>query len=688
MLVGYLQLVRFLLHRTQFSANCRNISAFRWLVFVCFGCLGFSSASAQKLVVLDSGIPSSGEVVIDYTKLAVLDSASCSFSISDALRASWGNSKDELFNSKTEGCHWVRAKVRLDSPANPNASGSSSAFAKTRNGWMVEVGHHGLNTLYLVAGDTVIDSLAMGNDLPLNDRAYAHVWSKSYLNIAPISLNYDQVYDLVFKYSNLSGQSLYGTNDKLAVTFLSAEGVDADARLHLVFSGLMMGGLLLLFLYQLAQWVVYRTELGLTYCIMLLGLMSYIMYDDFLLHSIFANAQVSELWLFVTGSLGLLGFFRFAQLTLKAVNFEPSRDRVLSVLFKVKLGEVVFYSVLALFAKRLWSQQLAAFVPEGFRVLLLMTLLVFSWVVISHFRENRDAATRAFMLGNLSLVAGVLIVATQAYILPYADLAPVGWYLNFIWPVFDYIIEAGIVGMALCFAFAVAMLTKEREIGIERAYSRRLVDVEMKALRSQMNPHFLFNGLNSIKSFVIDNKRHEAADYLTKFSRLIRRVLENSKASLIPLSQELETLGFYLEMESMRFDDLFSYEIDIDERVDLKRIQVPPTLIQPFVENSIWHGLLPKSEGEKKISISVSNNVRTDVVEIVIEDNGIGRDASEARRVKLPTRRKSLGMEITAERIAMLKELYGFSADLKFVDMKDNNGLATGTKVIIEIYQL
>lgn len=633
----------------------------------------------QSVTYIDAYPTVKNEVVIKSDQLFILPTSSCSTSIRMAIKGEWSEADQDFFPSDTRGCYWLKVKLKHRSPRS-----DTLAFTKTNDNWMVEAGHHGFNSMYVIVDGVVVDSTLMGNDLPLNQRAYPHIWSKSYLNITPLSNIYGSDYELLFRYANPRGQSLYGTNDKLEITLLPEAIVDQDARLHLVFSGLILGGLLLLFFYQLTQWVVYRSELGITYCFMLLGLMSYILYDDFMLHAVFSNFRVSELWLFVSGSLGLLGFFRFARLTLRAVDFVAHRDRVLGVLFKVKLGEVAAYLILALFAEKLWSQEVASFVPESFRILLMLTLFSFSWVVIAHYRANKDSVTRAFMYGNLSLVVGVMIVTTQAYILPYADIGPVRWYLNIIWPVFDYIIEAGIVGMALCFAFAVAMLTKEREVKIERAYNRRLIDVEMKALRAQMNPHFLFNGLNSIKSFVIDNKRHEAADYLSKFARLIRRVLENSKASLIPLSRELETLDYYVEMESMRFDNKFSYSISSDPEIDVNKIQVPPTLIQPFVENSIWHGLLLLEERDAYVRIHVGKHASGEI-QILVEDNGIGRKASESRKANMPNRSKSLGMEITAERIAMLKELHGFSASLEVIDLFDKQNIASGTRVVISI---
>jgi len=662
-------------HNDQSISFLQNFRNFGSLVFVCLTL----TVAGQSIFYLDVQPINEEVVIIPKDQLSVLPFSNCSTTINTAINASCTKVDHAFFSSDTRTCHWLKVKLRTS----PQGLGNS-AFAKTSPSWIVEAGHHGLNSMYVVINGEVSDSVFMGNDLPLNQRAYPHVWSKSYLNIAPIEFVPGEEYELFFRYANPNGQSLYGTNDKLEITFLPSFIVDQDARLHLVFSGLMLGGLLLLLFYQLAQSVVYRTELGIAYCFMILGLMSYIMYDDFMLQAIFADSRVSELWLYVTGSVGLLGFFRFARLTLKAVDFVPHRDRILSVLFKAKLVEVAAYLTLALFASKLWSQQLASFVPELFRLLLMLTLLAFSWVVVAHYRANKDSATRSFMLGNLSLVVGVLIVATQAYILPYADIPLVRLYLEIIWPVFDYIIEAGIVGMALCFAFAVAVLTKEREVKIERAYNRRLVDVEMKALRAQMNPHFLFNGLNSIKSFVIDNKPREASEYLTKFSRLIRRILENSKASLIPLSRELETLDYYMEMESMRFVGRFSYSILVDETIDASSVEVPPTLIQPFVENSIWHGLLPLETRDGIVRIHVGKDQNSEF-KIVIEDNGIGRAAAAGRKVNMPTKNKSLGMEITAERIAMLKELYGFSAKLKVLDLVDENEMPRGTIVIISI---
>ena len=613
---------------------------------------------------------------IGRAHLSSYTDSACAAAMPQALQLPWAPAKGETFEVDRTGCHWLRATITT-----PAGHGDW-----TTQRWMVEVGYHGLSELGVFVDGELTAHHYMGNDRPVNDRAYPHVWSKSYRNVAPLDLRASTTYDLVVAYANPQGQSLYGTNTALELRLLPSASIDRDARLHLLFSGLMVGGLLLLCLYQAAQWTVYRDALDATYVLMLLGLMSYIMYDDFLLHALFGERRVGELWLYLTGSVGLMGFFRFAQITLRTVDYQPVRDRIIGYLVITKALEVALFSAVIGLAESgvAWVEPLAAAVPEAFRLLLIVTLLLFSYQVVMHFRENGDKGTRAFMLGNLSLVVGVLAVATRAYLLPYADVAPVRWWLALIEAPFDYIIEAGIVGMALCFAFAVALLTKEREARLERDFNRRLADVEMKALRSQMNPHFLFNGLNSIKSFVIDNRPHEAADYLSKFSKLIRNILENSKASLIPLAREIETLDLYIEMECLRFDNRFTYAIDVGAGVDAAAIEVPPTLIQPYVENAIWHGLLHRRTPGGHLHIDIDRPAPT-LVTLVVEDNGVGREAATAIRSARSRKHKSLGMQITAERLAMLKQLHGFHAEVRVVDL-ERDGAAAGTRVEIDIH--
>ncbi len=622
-------------------------------------------ASASPPLAIEAG--PALEILADPTcaqTLAQVESAA--FAPTDSL---------SYFPLDRETCYWLRAKLTLRSTA--EGSAAQEIFA--------EVGFHGRSTLYVLDSSGLIDTHTMGNDLPLDERAYPHIFAKANQNVAPLSLAPGREYTLLVHYANPRGASLYGTNDALAITFSDAREHDQSARLHLVLSGLMVGGMLLLLLYQAAQWTVYRTELDATYCLMLLGLLSFVCYDDYLFHAAFPNMVVRERWLYFTGSVGLLGFFRFAQLTLRAVDFQPARDRLLGWLVFEKAIEAPLFLVIVSFEDGGpgWLQVLASIVPETFRITLILTLMLFSYAVVSHFRANKDRATYAFVIGNLSLVTGVMLVTLRSYLMPLSGFPPIQWYLTLVEPWFEYIIEAGIVGMALFFAFAVALLTKEREALLERDFNHRLASVRMETLRSQMNPHFLFNGLNSIKLFVIDNKPRLAGDYLSRFARLIRLVLENSKASLISLARELETLELYLRLESLRFGDRFDYEITVDPDIEADFVYLPPTLLQPYVENAIWHGLLHREGHDGRLAIRITQRDRGRLA-LVIEDNGVGRAYANAHRSEnTTTTHKSLGMQITAERIAMLRQHYGFEATVEVTDLHYDDGAAAGTRVTI-----
>jgi LytS/YehU family sensor histidine kinase len=198
-----------------------------------------------------------------------------------------------------------------------------------------------------------------------------------------------------------------------------------------------------------------------------------------------------------------------------------------------------------------------------------------------------------------------------------------------------------------------------------------------------MNPHFLFNSLNSINNFIIKNDQEQASEYLSKFSMLIRRVLSNSKSTRVTLANELEALELYIELESLRFNKKFEYVIEIDPEVEVDYIELPPLLIQPYVENSIWHGLMHKKEGVGKLLIHIKQNEKA--LTCIIEDNGIGREAALEIKSKTAVKRKSFGMNITKERLKYINLKYKASTDIIIEDLKDCNGNALGTRVEIKI---
>lgn len=222
-----------------------------------------------------------------------------------------------------------------------------------------------------------------------------------------------------------------------------------------------------------------------------------------------------------------------------------------------------------------------------------------------------------------------------------------------------------------------------RVIRRQTALREHMAELEMRALRAQMNPHFIFNCLNSINRYIVKSDNATASLYLTRFAKLIRLILDNSNSKKVLLSNELEALKLYIEMERIRFDSKFDYHIIIDKEVHTDSIGVPSLIIQPYVENAIWHGLLHKeSHGSLWIKIRM---VDENTLECIIEDNGVGREKAAEFRSKSATGKKSLGMKLTEDRIAVLNQYAQTNASVEIVDLEDDQRLAAGTRVVVII---
>ena len=202
----------------------------------------------------------------------------------------------------------------------------------------------------------------------------------------------------------------------------------------------------------------------------------------------------------------------------------------------------------------------------------------------------------------------------------------------------------------------------------------------LKSLRSQMNPHFIFNALNSVNNYIAKNDERSANRYLSEFSTLMRAVLENSEEDFISLSRELELIELYVKLEHSRFPEKFDYTINLDEQIDTEAFQIPPMLLQPYIENAIWHGLRYKEE-KGALSIELTKK-ETDIIEIRITDNGIGRKRSRELKTRNQKTQNSKGMGNIKKRIAILNTMY---KDKVSVSVQDLNEDATGTRVILTL---
>ncbi len=212
---------------------------------------------------------------------------------------------------------------------------------------------------------------------------------------------------------------------------------------------------------------------------------------------------------------------------------------------------------------------------------------------------------------------------------------------------------------------------------------KKLLTLEQTMLRSQMNPHFLFNSLNSIKLYIINNEKKNAVHYLNKFSKLVRKILEASSQREIPLAEELETVELYMNIENIRFSNEINFKIKVDETLDVHTIRIPSLILQPFLENALWHGLSSK-DGEKNIVLEVMK-AQEGFIKISIIDDGVGRDAAEKIKQGKVLKRKSVGIDITKERLANFSKDYQNSFHVEIIDVYDDSNNPSGTKIVLHI---
>lgn len=255
----------------------------------------------------------------------------------------------------------------------------------------------------------------------------------------------------------------------------------------------------------------------------------------------------------------------------------------------------------------------------------------------------------------------------------------------------SFIRNALIAGLFLLLLLSVfvfrnlSLKRKNEKLAIEKRQAelqQKVTELEMQALRAQMNPHFIFNCLSSINKFILKNDTDAASDYLTSFSRLIRMSLTNSQLSLIPLSDEVEMLRLYLDMERLRFSDSFDYNIIYANTIEPETIYIPPMLLQPFCENAIWHGLMHK-EGQGKLEVMMS--IQDNQLQCIITDNGIGREKAAELKTKSGAKQKSFGLKITTERLALFNDEKSVHTFYNTEDVADEDGNIAGTKVILNI---
>jgi LytS/YehU family sensor histidine kinase len=237
-------------------------------------------------------------------------------------------------------------------------------------------------------------------------------------------------------------------------------------------------------------------------------------------------------------------------------------------------------------------------------------------------------------------------------------------------------------------AAIVLLFMKQRQIRIVRdektrgEFLERVSASEMKALRSQMNAHFLYNSLNAIRLLVLQNDSDNAEKYLVKFARLMRFILDNSRQEWVSLASELNQLELYIELEQLRFDNSFDFSIQTDASLQKEAISIPSMIIQPYIENAILHGIAHKTgKGLILLSLKPVNNQ----LECTVEDNGVGREKAAMLKQNNISSHNSIGLIMTEERLQLISEMTGKEATVTMIDKFSDTGAPAGTKVIVRL---
>jgi sensor histidine kinase YesM len=225
---------------------------------------------------------------------------------------------------------------------------------------------------------------------------------------------------------------------------------------------------------------------------------------------------------------------------------------------------------------------------------------------------------------------------------------------------------------------------KEREKQkIRMQYEQELLEMTLTSLRNQMNPHFIFNALNSIKNAIIHKSKEDAVSYLNKFSKILREVLKNSNNDECSLKEEVETLQLYMNLENIRLENKIEFILENEQDLNMSTFKIPPLLLQPLVENSIWHGLSLK-EGNKNIIVRVFQNDEK-YLTIEVEDNGLGRERAMEIKSKKILQRPSIGLQLSIDRLKLFGKNRLGPHDVSIIDLYNDEEIAIGTKVVLKI---
>lgn len=422
------------------------------------------------------------------------------------------------------------------------------------------------------------------------------------------------------------------------------------------------GGLFILFIYHFLIYFQNRSKLYLFYSLYIAALTIYLAQDIFP-----ENWKIVHQYLnFPIQFLAYAAYVAFARILLDTRNFIVKWDGFFALMVKILLALVPVFIVIQIFFGYKFQENLFLIIALSFTVFALLAY----YVVLT---KIKDKFSLYFVIGSLIYLVFAHISFAEMYLGKEAFLKNGFQPMSFVY--FGAILQSIIFSVIIGFIIKrIEQKSKNAEVKLANKL-KEIEELKMTALQSQMNPHFLFNSLNSINNFVLKNEVEKASDYITKFSRLIRAILNSSSSPTSTLSDELGILALYVKLEQMRVTGGFDYVVNIDKKLHLENIKVPPLFLQPFIENAIWHGIM-KKDGNKIIELTVKEDNGNVLCSII--DNGVGINSVKQSN-KMDKKRKFYGAKATENRIKILYK----NENVKIVTSDISNGDKTGTEVKI-----
>lgn len=449
----------------------------------------------------------------------------------------------------------------------------------------------------------------------------------------------------------------------------------------------LVGGMSFFILYFFFQLIVGRQKIVFHYFLLLLGFFPFLLISLDMTHvfvftkSLIVHHSYYELsWLLLMAYFfAMVGFLNFIRVSLNLELYLPRYIKVINILIAIAVCFAVSNIVTLLphlfdfpgakgpFSSLYTNIQSWAGFYHAVGVFLIICMAIHAYL-------RKVPLSGSFLLATLPLAMAAIYTSI-------AQLYEFTFELSFL---------PFIVGMILTLVLFAVLVAARTNLQKEEEYKaaqqkimleNELLQIESKALRAQMNPHFIFNCLNSIKSLIQEQANKKAIHYLTLFSKFIRKVLQYSEEKHITLEEELQLCKTYLEMEKLRFEKSFSYRLEVAPAVDTSFIKVPPMILQPFLENAIWHGLMHK-DGDRQLNLMVEGKEET--VICIIEDNGIGREQAKVLQLHTTKQHRSFGTQLTQDRLQVNNRLFNSHYLVNIID-KMKQGRAVGTRVELHL---